>query len=487
MLRAALRDSLVYGLASVLSKGAALFLLPLYTRVLSPADFGAYDLLVTLGTLVNLTVALEISQGLARHWADAPDPCTRMGLASTSLWFTLVIYGVFLLGGLSVAPQLNQWLLGDPRYLDAFCLSLGLFAANGTYLLLLNQFRWELRSKAYAVVSVVNVLLTLLFAVIFCLMLEMGLVGVMQAQFLSAVLTSVLCLWLLRPTFGFVFHRRQLLDMLRFSAPLVPAGVAVFISLYINRFALNHFGSLVDVGVFGIATRIAGLVALLIVGIRAALTPLVYRHYREPQTPAHIARLFHWFIAAALAVCLFLTLFAREILTLFVTPEFMAGADLVGVLAPTILLSQMYIFAPGIAIAKKTHWQLWITLLSAAASVVANWLLVPLWGVWGAAIATLSAALLFFLGWLSLSQRLYRIPYAWRALLPAVLAFGVCALLGVELDALAVAPVWAILFKSLLLLLMLGLVVVCGLLPVADLRALLLPLRRRADASGHPE
>ena len=44
------------------------------------------------------------------------------------------------------------------------------------------------------------------------------------------------------------------------------------------------------------------------------------------------------------------------------------GVD-VGVLAPSLLLSQMYIFAPGIAIAKKTHWQLWVTLLSAAASV----------------------------------------------------------------------------------------------------------------------
>ena len=84
----------------------------------------------------------------------------------------------------------------------------------------------------------------------------------------------------------------QLRAMLRFSAPLVPAGLAVFISLYINRFALNHFGSLEDVGHFGIGSRIAGLVALLILGIQAALTPLVYQHYREPQTPGQIARLF---------------------------------------------------------------------------------------------------------------------------------------------------------------------------------------------------
>ncbi len=66
MLKAVLRDSLVYGLASVLSKGLAIFLLPLYTRVLSPGDYGAYDLLITLGALANVVVALEVAQGLAR-------------------------------------------------------------------------------------------------------------------------------------------------------------------------------------------------------------------------------------------------------------------------------------------------------------------------------------------------------------------------------------------------------------------------------------
>ena len=67
MLKAALRDSLVYGLATVLSRGMAFFLLPLYTHVLTVSQYGAYDLLITLGALANLTIALEISQGLARH------------------------------------------------------------------------------------------------------------------------------------------------------------------------------------------------------------------------------------------------------------------------------------------------------------------------------------------------------------------------------------------------------------------------------------
>jgi len=470
MLKAVLRDSLVYGLAALLSKGLSILLLPLYTRVLSPGDYGAYDLLITLGVLANLTIALEIVQGLCRFWADASEPGARKRLASTSLWFSVFMYGLFLFTGLLAAPQLNDLVLGDASYLDAFRIGTGFIAVNGIYYLLLNQFRWELRSKAYALASVTYALFTLLFALVFCLWLGLALVGVMLAQLLAALLASLLCLWLLRHSFGWEFDLGQLRAMLHFSAPLVPAGLAVFISLYINRFALNHFGGLEDVGHFGLASRLAGIASLLIMGIQAALTPLIYQHYREPETPGQIARLFSWFMAVALVVCLFLSLFAREILQLFSTPDFMVGAALVGVLAPSLLLSQLYIFAPGIAIAKKTHWQLGVTVSSAVVSVVANWMLVPIWGIWGAAIATLLSSLAFFLCWLYLSQLLYRIPYVWRSLLPASLVFLCLALFGALIDGLVLQLALKLLLKVLLMLSLIGSVVAFGLLSLSDLR-----------------
>lgn len=479
MLKAALRDSLIYGLASILSKGLMIFLLPLYTRVLSPGDFGAFDLLITLGALANLSIALEVSQGLARYWGDTEGGGQRRVLASTTFWFTLAMYGAFLVVTLWLSPRLNQLILGDASYLLAFRLGLGFIAINGVYYLLLNQFRWELRSKAYAIVSFCYALLTLVFALVLCLLCGWGLEGVMLGQLLAALCCSLMCLWLLRGTFGFTFDRLRLAAMLRFSIPLVPAGLAVFVSLYINRVALAHFSSLEEVGLFGIGSRIAGLSVLLILGIQAALTPLVYQHHKDPQTPAQIARLFSWFTALALAACLFLTVFSRELLTVFAPAEYLAGASLVVFLAPALLLSQMYIFAPGIAIQKKTMRQLWVTVFSAVVSALSNWLLVPHWGVKGAALATLFTAVVFFLTWLAVSQRLYRIPYDWRACLLGIAGFVGCALASVELDRLDLYLPLSLALKSLLMAVLLIVVVASGLLPMNDVRAMLTQLRRR--------
>jgi O-antigen/teichoic acid export membrane protein len=479
MLRAALRDTLIYGIASVLTKGLAIILLPLYTRVMSPADYGVYDLLITLGALANLVVALEVSQGMARHWADAETLPEKVGFASTSLAFTLLMYALFLAGGLIWALPLTQLLLGSDELLVAFRLGVAFITANGIYYLLLNQFRWELRSKAYAVVSVLYAALTLGFAALLCLGLGLGLEGVMLAQ-LGAALCALLCsAWLLRGSFRPLFELDKLLTMLRFSAPLVPAGLAIFISLYINRFALNHYASLVEVGLFGLGSRIAGLAVLLILGVQAALTPPIYQHYRAPETPARIARLFGWFMAVALSGCLFLALFARELLMLFATPDYIGAAGLVVFLGPALLLSQMYIFAPGIAIRKKTYLQLWVTLLAALISIISNWLLVPRWGVYGAALATLASSATFFLAWVVVSQRLYPIPYARSAVGLAVVVYMAAAASGIWLDAQGLGLPLLLAAKCGLLVLLLLTVVAVRLLPLSDILSLI-KLKRSA-------
>src|SRR5690606_11305976 len=141
--------------------------------------------------------------------------------------------------------------------------------------------------------------------------------------------------------------------------------------------------------------------------------------------------------------------------------------------------SLMYIFAPGIVIRKKTHWQLWVTLLAAAVSMLGNWLLVPVWGSYGAAVATLLSSVVFFLAWVFISQLLYRVPYAGRGGMVAVLAFAAGAWAGYWLDAQEMGSVWLLLSKTGVLLAMFGTVVVAGLLPVADLRAGWIYLRQR--------
>jgi len=473
MIGALWRDGVVYAAGSILARGIALLMLPLYTRVLAPADYGALDLIVTCGVLVNLVVPLETAQALARFWNEREAGEPRRRLAGTAWSFTLAGYVLFVAITLPLAGPIAQALLGDERFVDPLRAGIAFIAVNGLFLLLQNQFRWELRPRAYAAVSVLYALLTLAFVALFALGLGAGLEGVLWAQFAAAALCTALSLVWLRGTLSLGLHRADLAAMLRFSLPLVPAGIAVFGSFYINRLMLNALATLDDVGQFGIASRLAGMVTLVLVGIQGALTPLIYAHHHEAETPARLARLFEGFVAVALVACAAIGLFGRELVATFATADYASAAPLLVWLAPAALLAQMYIFAPGIAIAKKTGWQLLITLASAVLGAALNGLLIPLAGPMGAALATLAAGALFFGAWLVASQKLYPLPLRGGALLAATVLFVIVALAVPKLDsALGAGPMaWA---AKLALLAVLALAMFpLGLLRVQALRSLL--------------
>lgn len=473
MLDRALKDILIYGLSSILTRGMSFLLIPFYTSALSTEDFGAFDLILTLAALANLVVALEVSQGLARFWHDETNAERRVVLASTTLVFTLLMYVGFSGLCLVFSEQFSALLFKSNGYLSLFEVGILYIFFNGIYYLLINQFRWELRSKEYAAVSLMYSLLLLGLTALATLVLNQGLMGVIAAQAIASLMGVLLCMGLLRKSFTFKFDYTVLKSILRFSIPLVPAGLAVFINLYINRFALNHFGSLADVGLYSLANRMAGITTLLLIGVQAAITPLIYQNHSKATTPSEIAALFNGFATVALLLCLGLSLFAEEIISLISGPEYLASAALIAILAPAVLLSQLYVFAPGMAIAKKTQLQLLVTLIAAAVSLAANWLLVPALGIHGAALATLISSITFFVFWLHYSQKLYAIPFNWRVVGIAVVLYMVCIGLGEMLGNFDLDFLWVWGFKSSLILVFLLMLKPLGLLNLNTIKQLL--------------
>src|SRR5262249_49435637 len=148
---------------------------------------------------------------------------------------------------------------------SAFQIGMVYIWLNGIFYLVQNQFRWELRSTAYAVVALLMTLVTAVVAVTLAYGLSFGLVGILYGSATGAFVGCLAGLWRLRTSIRFRFASHSLREMLRFSVPLVPSGIAVFVSLYVDRLMINHFLSLDDVGLYGIGFRVASTVGLLMV------------------------------------------------------------------------------------------------------------------------------------------------------------------------------------------------------------------------------
>ena len=155
MLRQFFKDSFIYTIPTILSRSIAFLLLPLYTRIISPTEYGVLDLLAVFGSFVNLTVAFEISQGIARYYADGPTAESKVLYASTAFWFTCFCYLIFAVLALANSDWLSKFITGDTHYQMALNIMVLYLTVNGLFYLVQNQFRWELRSKVYSLVSIV--------------------------------------------------------------------------------------------------------------------------------------------------------------------------------------------------------------------------------------------------------------------------------------------------------------------------------------------
>ncbi|TSE31336.1 oligosaccharide flippase family protein [Tepidimonas taiwanensis] len=430
MLRAFFRDCIIYTIPAAVSRGLGLLLVPIYTRILSPEDYGTLDMLMVFGGLVNLTVALEVSQGVARFYAVETSSARKRSLASTAFWFTLGCYGLFVLLGLAGSRVLSPWVTGRDGLESIFRIAVFGIGLNGVFYLIQNQFRWELRSRRYTETNLLMSFVTLVAAVGFAYGLDWGLVGVLWGTVLGSLAGVVYGLSWLRTSYGWQFDCALLWRMLRFSIPLVPSGLMVWMSTYLDRLMINHYLSLHEVGLYGVGYRLSSVVWFVLVGVQGALMPLVYHHYREPSTPSQLATIFRLFLAGALLTFLTLTLFAHDFLVIMTTPDFYGSASVVIYLVPAITLSQMYIFAPGIGIAKKTHVYIWINLAGVVVNALLNWWLIPALGMIGAAIATLAGSSCVFALCMYISQKSYPVPHEWKRLsFATVLAIALAVLI----------------------------------------------------------
>lgn len=422
-----------YSIATLLSRGVAVVLLIVLPAFVSPEDYGVLGIVTTVVALAGLIVPLEISHALVRYYPTA-DPEAKPALVHSAWTFTLAMLSLAAALAWLFSPQLNAALFGAPHLIDAFRLMILLCVATTLFAFVQNQFRWDFRTKDFVVVTIFFAVAALGLSVAFAVTFADPLVGVLLGQLIATAAALLLGAIRQGKTLGLAISRGALKTMLRFSLPLVPASLAIFVSNYASRLVLQDLTNLRDVGIFTWASQLASIPALLLMGFQSSITPYVMKNHADPACPPLLARMLEAVIAIELCLCLGLGLIAPELIALSGYIEYRAAGPLILIIAPAAVMLQLYVFAPGFAVGERTSWQLGVSLVSAAAAIAGNYLLIAAFGTVGAAAAFLLSSAIFFLLWLGLSQRLYPLPLHGARLAAMVAATVALGYYGAGLD-----------------------------------------------------
>jgi O-antigen/teichoic acid export membrane protein len=411
------KNTFVYTLGGALTRGVAILLLPIYTNYLSPAEYGIVDLFIIIASIANIIIALEISEGIGRYYQDAKDEKEKAEYTSSAFWFTCLAYLLFLSISLFFSNTLSFWLLGDFSKQNIFILAVFAIATNGIFFFTKSQLKWQIQAKDSVVTALLNVFVVTIVAVYLLVVEGLKLESIFIGQIAGNIISSFVCILYAKKSYRFTFCISKIKQMISYSMPLVFSGIGLFIAMYIDRIAIKDLLGLDELGIYSIAYRFAGVAFLVLAGFQKSLSPLVFKHYKEENTPSDISKIFDIFIIFALFVVSGAILFNKELVVLFTTDAYYSSASLIPILTMAVFFSNMYIFAPGIAIAKKTKLILIFTATSAILNIILNYILIPIFGLNAAAYATLISSISVFLIYTILSHRFYPIFYQVKKIL----------------------------------------------------------------------
>lgn len=428
-LRRLLRHSAAYTMGSMLNKAFAFILVPLYTRFMTQGSYGELALLNAGAAVLAVAYEFGISSAVTRFYYDYDDEQSRRRyLGSMWLFATLVTGGITLLL-LTVASGALASLFHGVRFWPYVVLTI-----LSTFLSAANVIPWVLmrvreQSTRFVILILAQSSVLVAAVLIFIVGLHMGLLGAVLAGFVqAAAIYLFFTVYTLRNSslhVGWSFIRRSV--TYGFPVLLMQAGWWVLDAS--DRFILRHFTAARIVAIYSVGYAIGRILIMVSQAINQAWTPFFYATVKEqhPEAKTIFSYTATYYTLVVGGLGLLIAVFAREAVLFFGGHNYLSASHVTPLIVIAAVVQGMfYVPSRGLFLVKKTGSLPVVLAAGAATNIGLNFVMIPAWGMMGAAIATVigyavTVALTFVV-----SQRHYRITYQTRRLVMilAVLCVG---------------------------------------------------------------
>jgi len=408
------RNGLYYGIAMVASKAAGFLMLPVYTRYLTPADYGVAELLMTTVDVVSMIAGLGITAAIFKVRADYKTEEERNRVFSTALSLLLMFGAASAALGLMFSAPLSRLVFGHTEFADFFrIVFITFFLQQGLIAVPLMFIRARENARLFMAISLTKLTLQITLNVTLLVILDMGLVGILLSGMLAELIMSAYLITHIGRETGFGFDRQKARALIGFGYPFVFTSLGSFALVFADRYFLNAYSDLTTIGIYALAYKLGFmLVFLAVTPFQQVWEPQRFRIAETPTAAATFQRVFVYLNILLFGIGLALALFAREILYAMSDPAYWPAQYFV----PLVVLA--YVFHTWTFFCdfglQKTGQSGRIAQVSALAAgtillLLAWW--VPRFGAHGALAALIVAYILRFVLVYWMSQRAYPLDY----------------------------------------------------------------------------
>jgi len=340
-------------------------------------------------------------------------------------FFSLLLTSFFLALTINLNSSLLASLLGFEQSQNQFIRYAGwILFFDALAVIPFASLRMEQKAKRFAFLKIFNIVVNLLLNLVLIIGFGMHAEGVFLANLIASCLTFFAMLGMVIKQLTFKLPVKLYKEILKFGFPYIPAGLAGIAMQVVDRPIVKALTNDATLGIYQLNYRL-GIFMMLIVGMfDYAWRPFFLNHAKDPDAKPLFAKVFTYYILGAMAVFLTVSLFIEDIIRMkffgkqFFPPVYWQGAEIV----PWVLLAYVFtgayvVFVVGIYLEKKTKYLPLISGAGALLNIGANFILIPVIGILGAALSTLLSYIVMAVGIYFASQKFYYVEYEWKKVL----------------------------------------------------------------------
>lgn len=377
-------NTIILTIGQMSSKLLSFLLIPLYTSVLSTEEYGSYDLILTSVTLLTPILTLVVSEAVLRFCVDSKYDNTQIlsiGLATVFIG-TVILIALYPIGiKIQTLSEYYWWVVI-------------LFFAINIHTVLMQYLKGVGKVKEYAIMGVVSTLITLLGNIAFLLIFKWKIIGYFLATTLSHLILVIIIvihnrLW--RGISSITSIPKQVCkDVFRYSIPMMPNSISWWISNSSDKYMLQYFISAAAVGVYSVGYKIPTMLSLFVSLFISAFQLSIFEDFDSEASVKFFNEVYR--IVASLLVVLAscLVFGSRYLATILYQNDFYSAWRVGCILIMAFVFNSLCsIMGTIYSASKNTKFLFYSTMSAAFINIIGNLILIPRWGIYGAAIATL--------------------------------------------------------------------------------------------------
>jgi O-antigen/teichoic acid export membrane protein len=387
-----LNNTILYSIGEIVPRILSFLLLPVLTSYLSATEYGVISYTNSVMMFVFIIASLSLNTFLLRQFFLEKNIEDKKNLIG-SIFYFILFFNVLLL--------ILQWLI-FPLIIESFGIKIPFYPffllsiLNNFFDVLsivpLVVFRVNDNAKNFVIINISRTIFQYLLVLLLLVKYDMGLIGSYYGKLFANIPFLIIYVIVIIKNSNFHIDLKVVKAALKFSLPILPGSISYIVITLSDRIILERYISFNDLGVYSVAFTLALALNVVTQAIYKAIEPTIFKDFGTENFSETNNNLYKIYLFLVILFGFGLSLFSKEVFLIGTSSDFLKGYKIVPFILISVIISASNLYLDMLLIAAgKQKIVSYTTILSAVLSVILNFTLIPIFGYFGAIIASIAA------------------------------------------------------------------------------------------------